>query len=82
MIRMQIQFTGDQARALRERARSEERSISDLVRESVRRFLAQGPGADRAELARRAREISGRFRSGLPDLAGEHDRHLADSFDP
>ena len=82
MIRMQIQVTADQARGLRDRAHSKGRSISDLVRESVARLLTEGARPDRAELERRAREVRGRFRSGIPDLAEEHDRHLADSVEP
>ena len=82
MIRMQIQLPEDRARALRDLARSEGRSISDVVREAVGQFMTQGARPDREELARRARELRGRFRSGVPDLAEGHDRHLADSFDP
>ena len=35
---------------------------------------------DNRGLARRARGLEGRFRSGNPDLAGEHDRFLDDEF--
>lgn len=77
---MQVQLTEDQAGALRHRARSEGRSIADLVREAVGRFAVSGTRPAREELVRRAREAQGRFHSGLPDLAREHDRYLADAF--
>jgi hypothetical protein len=34
----------------------------------------------REELRRRAAALSGRFRSGLPDLSTEHDRYLEDEM--
>ncbi len=82
MVRMQVQFTEQQVQALRNRAHTAGRSMADLVREAVRGFLAGGLRLDREELTRRAREIRGSFRSGIPDLAQDHDRHLADGMDP
>lgn len=58
----------------------ETRSVSDLVRESVVRFLRETPRANRLELARRADALIGKFRSGTPDLAVEHDRYLEEAF--
>ena len=45
---------------------------------------AGGPGRtpDMPGLARRARSLEGRFRSGVADLAEAHERHLDDAFDP
>ena len=81
MVRTQIQLTEEQARALRARARLEERPMAELVRESVAEYLARRPAPDVRELARRARDLQGRFRSGRPDFAEEHDRYLDDAFD-
>lgn len=80
MVRTQIQFTEEQVALLRERARAETRSVSDLVRESVARFLDETPRANRRELAQRADALIGKFRFGAPDLAADHDRHLAEVF--
>ena len=80
MIRTQIQLTEEQARALRVRARLEERPMAELVRESVAEYLARRPAPDVRELARRARDLEGRFRSGCPDFAEEHDRYLDEAF--
>ena len=82
MIRTQIQLTEEQARALKAQARMEERSMAELVRECVAEYLARRRTPDIRELARRARGLKGRFRSGFPDLAEAHDRHLDDAFDP
>ena len=82
MIRTQIQLTEEQARALKAQARLEDRSMAELVRECVAEYLARQSTPDVRELARRARGLKGRFRSGTPDLAEAHDRHLDDVFDP
>ena len=81
MIRTRIQLTEEQARALRTRARLEERPMAELVRESVAEYPVRRPAPDVRELARRARNLEGRFRSGCPDLAEDHDRHLDEAFD-
>ena len=81
MIRTQIQLTETQAQALREQARLQQRSMADLVRESVSEYLARSHAVDRGELARRALALAGRYRSGCPDLAEDHDRYLDEAFD-
>ena len=81
MIRTQIQLTEEQLRSLKALAREEERSVADLVRQSVAEYLVRRPAVDRAELTRRARGLIGRYRSGVPDLAEDHDRYLDDAFD-
>ena len=80
MIRTQIQLTEAQARALKSQARMEDRSMAELVRESVAEYLARRRIPDTEALAIRARELKGRFRSGHPDLAEAHDRYLDDAF--
>ena len=81
MIRTQVQLTDAQARALKAQARLQDRSVADLVRESVADYLTRHGGEDRDALVRRAHELAGRFRSGFSDLAEEHDRHLDEAFD-
>ena len=81
MIRTQVQLPEELARALKEQARREDRSMADVVRECVSDYLARRPMTDRAELARRAGDFAGRFRSGCPDLAEAHDRYLDEAFD-
>ena len=81
MKRTQIQLTEAQLKTLKALARQEERSVADLVRQSVAEYLVQRPGTDRDALVRRARDLGGRYRSGCADLAEDHDRHLDDAFD-
>lgn len=75
-MRIQIQLTASQARALKKRARLEQRSVADLVRTSVNEYLARQSARDRRDLVRRARERVGRYHSKRPDLAANHDRYL------
>lgn len=80
MIRTQVQFTEEQIALLRERARARNRSVSDLVREAVTRFLGDPAPADRRESAQRAEALIGKFRSGTPDLATAYDRYLVEAY--
>ena len=80
-IRTQIQLTEEQTKALKVRARNEERSMAELVRESVTEYLARRPAEDRRALLGRARALTGRFHSGYPDVAENHDRHLDEAYD-
>ena len=79
--RTQIQLTATQVQALRAQARLQDRSMADLVRESVTEYLARRPAVDRDEVARRALALAGRYRSGCRDLAEDHDKYLDEAFD-
>ena len=79
MVRTQIQLTETQARGLKDLAAFRGTSMADLVREAVDQLLsATGPSQD--DLRARARASAGRFGSGLPDLAADHDRYLLEAF--
>lgn len=80
MVRTQIQLTDSQARALRALAAAEGRSMADIIRESVEALLADRGVRDRDEVKQRALAVVGSFRSGLRDLAAEHDRYLTEAF--
>lgn len=55
--------------------------MADVVRESVGEYLARHAGPDREEVRRRALGVVGRYASGVPDLAAEHDRHVAEAVE-
>ena len=80
-VRTQVQLTVEQAKALKARARNEERSMADLVRESVSEYLARRPARNRGDLLQRANTLIGRFHSGTPDIAINHDRYLDEAYD-
>ena len=79
MVRTQIQLTEAQAQALREEAARQGRSMAELIRDGVDRLLGSG-GVSREERKRRALAASGKFHSGLKDIARNHDRYLAEAF--
>lgn len=74
MVRMQIQFTEEQAAQLREEARQRGVSISSIVRERCVAAPPQQPS--RRDLMRGWQT----WDSGLPDLAVNHDDYLADAY--
>jgi predicted DNA-binding protein len=79
MHRTQIQLTDEQLAALRALSAAKHRSVADLVRESVDRFVEQA-SPDRDELMKRAIEAAGQFSSGLTDVSERHDDYLAEDF--
>ena len=85
MVRTQIQLTEAQAQALRILAAQQRKSLAELIRQSVDLFLSSAQSSDdMREKRRRAKLISGKFHSGLPDLGKNHDYYLAEaiSHDP
>jgi predicted transcriptional regulator len=73
MVRTIVQLTDIQATRLKRLARERDASVASLVREAVEDLLEREAGPRRAE---RARELAGAFRSGLGDLAENHDVYL------
>jgi len=82
MIRTQIQLTEEQSRRLRALAAERGVSLAELIREGVDAITASAPGTDAETRRRRAIAVTGRFRSGHTDVSAEHDRHLAQVWQP
>jgi len=76
MVTRNIELTDEQNRILEELASDRGRPVADLIREGVDELL-RAEGRLRRQ---RAVALSGRFRSGLPDLSTSHDRYLEESF--
>ncbi|MGQ9779995.1 MAG: ribbon-helix-helix domain-containing protein [Bacillota bacterium] len=76
MIRTQVQLTEDQVRALRLLAGKRGVSMAELIRASVEHYLREAEAKGDDELVLRAKEVAGKFRPGLPDLAENHDRYI------
>lgn len=75
MIRTQLQLSEQQARALRELAARENRSMAELVREALDLLLSRRrvPTVSREELVRRSLAVAGKYRSSDGKLAADHD---------
>lgn len=80
MIRTQILLTDQQARALRELAAEEGKSMAELIRISVDALLQSRVTINPAERKRRALSVIGQFESGVSDLSIEHDRYLDEAY--
>jgi hypothetical protein len=80
MIRTQVQLTDRQLDALRDASAATGRSIADLIREGVDRYLERRSEPAREERIERAIGVAGRFSSGRSDVSAHHDRHLAEAF--
>lgn len=80
MVRMQVQLRDDQYEALKERAATAGRSLSELVRDSVDRWL-EGEAATGA--LEGLMQLAGRFHdpAGASDVAENHDRYLIHETD-
>ena len=77
MVRTQIQLTKEQAAKLRRLAERSQRSMADLIRESLDRLLVEEDGQTRKDRMLRATRVFGKFRSGTGDLSRRHDDHFA-----
>jgi hypothetical protein len=79
MVRLLVQFTEAQAKTLRAESRRRKKPVAALVRESVDLHLA-APAGKKAPLDKwqRAKLAVGGFRSGVKDLALNHDKYLGE----
>ena len=77
MVRLQVQLTESQLKALRELAASTGKSIAELVREGVDIYLS---AQRRTVQLDRALAIAGKFSSGVKDVSEHHDRYLSEAF--
>ena len=77
MIRTQIQLTEEQAARLKLVAGERGISMAALIREAVEAVVI---GSERERRWQRARESVGAFSSGRRDIAGDHDRELAEIY--
>ena len=55
--------------------------MSELEHDGATDCRTQQEAVHRADLILRARKLAGRYRSGVSDLAENHDRHLDEAFD-
>lgn len=79
MIRTQIQITPEQARALKQLAAKEGKSIAELIRTSLDNVLRGGGLSDQEEMRQKARRAAGRLQ-GPKDIATRHDDYFVDSM--
>jgi hypothetical protein len=79
MPRLIITLSRDQERRVRHLALDRSTSMAEVVRSAIEALPATAT-IDRAERIRRILEVSGRYRSGLSDVAENHDAYLAEDL--
>lgn len=80
MVKIQIQLTEEQVRALELISAQQGCSVAELIRQSVDNVIQSQGVVDDREKQQRAIAAAGSFRSGLADLAVEHDHYLAEVY--
>lgn len=78
MIRTQIQITPEQARALKQLAAREGKSVAEVIRISLDTLLLSGGINDPSEIRQKARQAAGRLK-GSADIAVHHDDYFVDA---
>lgn len=85
MVRMMVQLTEEQVKALKEMAKTRKTPVAKLVRESVAYYVASSKQLSAQERRKRAnaiRSVAGRYRDvqRAKDLSTNHDKYLEDAF--
>ena len=80
MVRTQIRLSEKQDAALRRIAAKQGLSKAELIRRSVERLILSNTELDDGARWVRALDAAGCVRSGLGDLAANHDRYLAEAY--
>lgn len=80
MVRTQIQLTEEQARTVRQIAKSRHLSVAELIRQAIDTLIKSNIVMDIEERQKRAMAVAGRFSSGKKDISKDHDRYLAEAF--
>ena len=78
MIRTQVQLEESQIQWLRATAKDTGLSMSQLVRDSISFFQKQKKNS---ENKKKALQATGRFASGKPDTARNHDKYLTEIYE-
>ncbi len=82
MVRTQIQLTERQARELKRMAAREGVSMAEVIRMAVdAKIHGAAIEVTWEERVRRALAATGKYRSGLKDVAEKHDDYLAEAYE-
>ena len=80
MIRTQIQLTEEQSQTLKRLARKQQRSVAELIRQSVDLYLSTTGEVPIDQQYERALALAGKYGSGDVDLGRRHDAYLAEAY--
>jgi hypothetical protein len=77
MVRTQIQLPEEQVAALKNIAAAHHTSMAEIIRQSIDMLIKTKIGRADRQLREKAMAAAGQFKSGVKDLAGNHDSYLA-----
>ena len=80
MIRTQIQLTEEQSKSLKNLAEKKNVSVAELIRRSVDSYLEERHVITEEERRQRLLSVIGIGRSGVTDLAENHDKYLLENY--
>lgn len=83
MAAVQVELSQEDLEALQRLSARQGVPVEELVKRGVRKVLDEHPDwkPPTPEQIRRAREVAGKFRSGVPDLGLRHDDYLAEIYE-
>jgi len=80
MVRTQIQLPEEQVALLKKMAAARHESMAEIIRQAVDFFAKAKYEEIEKQRRKRAMAVTGRFRSGVKDLAASHDSYLTKIF--
>jgi len=81
MVRTQVQLTEEQVAAVKRMAAAEGVSMAEVIRQCVEERIRTSRRPSDAEIRRRALELIGIVRDGPTDMARNHDKYAAESYE-
>jgi len=80
MVRTQIQLTEDQAATLKKISSERNISMAEIIRQAIDRMVQTSLVQSSGERKKKAIAAAGKFRTGIKDLAKNHDAHLLETY--
>lgn len=79
MIRIQVQFSEEQHKKLKEISQIEKQSVAAIIRKAVDHILLTRK-PDRTALYKQALSVAGKYEADASDISSEHDRYLEEAY--
>jgi predicted DNA-binding protein len=80
MVRTQIQLTDEQAAMLKAMSSRTNLTMAELVRQAIDLMAEISETKNDLTAKQKAIRAAGKYRSGVRDIAKDHDKYLAEAF--
>ncbi len=77
MVRTQIQITEEQSEKLKKIALQQRTSIAEVIRNAIDQMLKNSTAVSREERKKKALSAAGKYKTGIKNLARDHDDFLS-----